>query len=212
MQFKKISLLAGLAAAASASDASATTTASTTTKTFTPGDNFSTFAPNATYSGAAVNFTSTFGIAVQSIDKASVYSKSLVSTSSTSTLSPSTSTSSVAPSSSASPNITIVNSSCKNDGTLVMDLENGILRDGMGRIGSIVSNRQFQFDGPPPQAGAIYAAGWSITPEGNLALGDSDVFYQCSSGNFYNLYDEYIAEQCHPIHLEVLSLVECADE
>lgn len=90
-----------------------------------------------------------------------------------------------------------------------MDLENGILRDGKRRIGSIVANRQFQFDGPPPQAGAIYAAGWSVTPEGNLALGDSDVFYQCASGNFYNLYDEYIAEQCHPIHLEVLSLVDC---
>ncbi|OXB40567.1 hypothetical protein B1J92_M08514g [Nakaseomyces glabratus] len=210
MQFNKISLLA-TASAASAATTSPTTTETkpTTTKFFTPGDNFSTFAPNATFSGAAVNFTSTFGIAVQSIDSKSVVSKSLVSTSTTSTLAPSSSTSSAATSATSSPNITIVNKSCKADGTLVMELENGILRDGKGRIGSIVSNRQFQFDGPPPQAGAIYAAGWSVTPEGNLALGDSDVFYQCSSGNFYNLYDEYIAEQCHPIHLEVLSLVDC---
>ncbi|CAI4622388.1 CBM_collapsed_G0034160.mRNA.1.CDS.1 [Saccharomyces cerevisiae] len=81
---------------------------------------------------------------------------------------------------------------CKSSGTLEMDLKGGILTDGKGRIGSIVANRQFQFDGPPPQAGAIYAAGWSITPEGNLAIGDQDTFYQCLSGNFYNLYDEHI--------------------
>lgn len=34
-----------------------------------------------------------------------------------------------------------------------------------------------------------------------LALGDSAIFYQCHSGNFYNLYDEDIAEQCSPIYL-----------
>ena len=90
-----------------------------------------------------------------------------------------------------------------------MNLKGGILTDGKGRIGSIVANRQFQFDGPPPQAGAIYAAGWSITEDGYLALGDSDVFYQCLSGNFYNLYDQNVAEQCSAIHLEAVSLVDC---
>ncbi|GAV56233.1 hypothetical protein ZYGR_0BB00100, partial [Zygosaccharomyces rouxii] len=97
---------------------------------------------------------------------------------------------------------------CKNNGTLQLKLEDGILHDIKGRVGSIVANRQFQFDGPP-QAGAIYAAGWSITPQGNLALGEADVFYQCLSGNFYNLYDENIGEQCHPVYLEVLELVDC---
>ncbi|KAL3230587.1 Cell wall mannoprotein PIR3 [Nakaseomyces bracarensis] len=99
--------------------------------------------------------------------------------------------------------------SCKNDGTLEMNLKGGILTDGKGRIGSIVANRQFQFDGPPPQAGAIYAAGWSLTPEGNLAIGDNDVFYQCLSGNFYNLYDEHIGSQCTPVHLSAIDLVQC---
>jgi len=99
--------------------------------------------------------------------------------------------------------------SCKNDGTLSMTLKEGILVDGKGRIGSIVANRQFQFDGPPPQAGAIYAAGWSMTPEGNLAIGDNDVFYQCLSGNFYNLYDEHIGSQCTPVHLSAIDLVDC---
>ncbi|CAL9731661.1 cell wall mannoprotein Cis3p [Monosporozyma unispora] len=99
--------------------------------------------------------------------------------------------------------------SCKNDGTLQLTLKDGLLTDSKNRVGSIVSNRQFQFDGPTPQAGAIYAAGWSITSEGNLALGDQDVFYQCLSGNFYNLYDQHIAEQCSPIHLEVVGLVDC---
>ncbi|EDZ71368.1 YJL159Wp-like protein [Saccharomyces cerevisiae AWRI1631] len=99
--------------------------------------------------------------------------------------------------------------SCKTSGTLEMNLKGGILTDGKGRIGSIVANRQFQFDGPPPQAGAIYAAGWSITPDGNLAIGDNDVFYQCLSGTFYNLYDEHIGSQCTPVHLEAIDLIDC---
>ncbi|CCK69357.1 uncharacterized protein KNAG_0C02460 [Huiozyma naganishii CBS 8797] len=98
---------------------------------------------------------------------------------------------------------------CKSSGTLQMNIHKGILTDGHGRIGSIVSNRQFQFDGPPPQAGAIYAAGWSLTPEGNLAIGDQDTFYQCLSGNFYNLYDKHIGSQCTEVHLEAIDLVNC---
>ena len=100
-------------------------------------------------------------------------------------------------------------SSCKNSGTLELTLKDGVLTDAKGRIGSIVANRQFQFDGPPPQAGAIYAAGWSITPDGNLAIGDNDVFYQCLSGTFYNLYDEHIGSQCTPVHLEAIDLIDC---
>ncbi|KAK5958906.1 uncharacterized protein PWA37_004453 [Arxiozyma heterogenica] len=133
----------------------------------------------------------------------------------TTTLKPSSSKSSSTSSSktssvcNASATIAPKQTACKNKGTLQLTLKDGILTDSKGRIGSIVANRQFQFDGPPPQAGAIYAAGWSITPEGNLALGDKDVFYQCLSGDFYNLYDEHIAEQCSPIHLEVVELVDC---
>ena len=112
-------------------------------------------------------------------------------TRSTSTLSPASSTSA------ASSGVLEINQvSCSSSGTLAMTLKKGILTDSKGRIGSIVANRQFQFDGPPPQAGAIYAAGWSITPAGNLAIGDNDVFYQCLSGNFYNLYDESLGAQC----------------
>ncbi|GMM33698.1 beta-1,3-glucan linked protein [Saccharomycopsis crataegensis] len=97
---------------------------------------------------------------------------------------------------------------CKVDGTLQMTLEKSILKDGKGRIGSIVANRQFQFDGPPPQAGALYAAGWSIY-NGNLAIGETTTFYQCLSGTFYNLYDESLGAQCKPVYLEVTSLVDC---
>ena len=99
--------------------------------------------------------------------------------------------------------------SCKADGTLALSIKGGVLTDAKGRIGSIVANRQFQFDGPPPQAGAIYAGGWSITPQGNLALGASDIFYQCQSGDFYNLYDESIAHQCSPVHLQAVDLINC---
>ncbi|GMM34817.1 heat shock protein [Saccharomycopsis crataegensis] len=97
---------------------------------------------------------------------------------------------------------------CKSDGTLQLTLEKSILKDGNGRIGSIVANRQFQFDGPPPQAGAIYAAGWSIY-DGNLAIGETTTFYQCLSGTFYNLYDESLGAQCKPVNLQVTALVDC---
>ncbi|AAS52575.1 AEL110Wp [Eremothecium gossypii ATCC 10895] len=99
--------------------------------------------------------------------------------------------------------------SYRYEGTLEMSLNDSVLRDGHGRIGSIVSSRQFQFDGPPPQSGAIYAKGWSLTPEGNLALGDTDIFYRCLSGNFYNLYDQSIGGQCSPVHLQAINLISC---
>ena len=89
-----------------------------------------------------------------------------------------------------------------------MNLHNGILTDSKGRIGSIVANQQFQFDGPPPQAGAIYAAGWSIK-DGKLAIGNSTTFYQCLSGNFYNLYAEHIGSKCEPVELDIVELVDC---
>ncbi|CCE85442.1 Piso0_005038 [Millerozyma farinosa CBS 7064] len=98
---------------------------------------------------------------------------------------------------------------CATNSTLQMQLEYGILRDSNDRIGSIVGGRQFQFDGPSPQYGAIYAAGWSITEKGSLALGNSTKFYQCASGEFYNLYDEPIAFQCNPVTLDVVELIDC---
>ncbi|GMM33961.1 hypothetical protein DASC09_012860 [Saccharomycopsis crataegensis] len=98
--------------------------------------------------------------------------------------------------------------SCKVKGTLTLTLHDSILVDSSNRIGSIVSNRQFQFDGPTPQAGAIYAAGWGVL-DGRLALANSTVFYQCLSGTFYNLYDENIGAQCSPVYLEVVKLVDC---
>ncbi|CCE63417.1 hypothetical protein TPHA_0E03270 [Tetrapisispora phaffii CBS 4417] len=134
-------------------------------------------------------------------------------TKATTTLEGSSSSSSAATSTSTSAATTgalVINSvSCSGSGTLALSLKGGELTDAKGRIGSIVANRQFQFDGPPPQAGAIYAAGWSITPEGNLAIGDNDIFYQCLSGNFYNLYDETLGAQCNPVHLEIVDLVDC---
>lgn len=99
--------------------------------------------------------------------------------------------------------------SCLTDNALTMTLEKSILKDGKGRIGAIVANRQFQFDGPPPQAGSIYAAGWSVTAAHLLALGNQTEFFQCKSGDFYNLYDENVAEQCEPVNLAVVDLVSC---
>lgn len=90
---------------------------------------------------------------------------------------------------------------CSSDSALVLELKDGVLTDAKGRIGSIVANYQFQFDGPPAQAGAIYTAGFSTCNNGSLAIGPSTVFYQCRSGDFYNLYDRHWAEQCEPVEI-----------
>jgi hypothetical protein len=94
-------------------------------------------------------------------------------------------------------------SSCDGPGALTLTLNNGQLVDSAGRIGSIVANRQFQFDGPPPQAGAIYTSGWSSCSNGSLAIGGNTRFYQCLSGTFYNLYDQMVGAQCNPVTLQI---------
>ena len=99
---------------------------------------------------------------------------------------------------------------CRSGGVLEIKLNNGVLTDSQNRIGYIASNSQFQFDGPP-QAGAIYTAGWSLCSNGSLALGGSTTFYQCLSGNFYNLYYRNVlnAGQCTPIQIEAVQLNTC---
>lgn len=99
---------------------------------------------------------------------------------------------------------------CRSNGVLEIKLNNGVLTDSQNRIGYIASNSQFQFDGPP-QAGAIYTAGWSLCSNGSLALGGSTTFYQCLSGNFYNLYYRNVlnAGQCTPIQIEAVQLNTC---
>ena len=112
---------------------------------------------------------------------------------------------------------------CRSNSTLMITLENGVLKDAHGRTGYIASNFQFQFD-DPPQAGAIFTSGFSVCHHdahgedgqdggsGNsptLALGGSKVFWQCLSGHFYNIYDRHWAEQCSPVEVQVLELVDC---
>ena len=78
---------------------------------------------------------------------------------------------------------------CRSEATLAMTLKDGILLNSQGRTGYIAANYQFQFD-KLTQIGAVYTAGWSVCSNGSLALGGSTTFYQCLSGNFYNLYNE----------------------
>ncbi|PUU72347.1 hypothetical protein B9Z19DRAFT_1137918 [Tuber borchii] len=105
--------------------------------------------------------------------------------------------------------VSVVETHCIQPGSLRMSLQNGVLVDHHGRIGSIVANRQFQFDGPPAQAGAIYTGGWSICPDNSIALGPQKQFYACASGNFENIYDMMIAKYCQPIFINIVHLVEC---
>lgn len=84
-------------------------------------------------------------------------------------------------------------------------LKDGVLVDQDGRVGVIVSNHRFQFDGPP-QSETIYTAGWSVCGSGlSLFLGGNSTFQSCNSGTFANLYDYNDAEQCRPIHMALLN-------
>ena len=82
----------------------------------------------------------------------------------------------------------------------MVGLAGGVLTDAKARTGYIASNYQFQFDGPP-QAGAIYTAGFSVCGNNSVALGGSTVFYECASGDFYNLYDRNWAPQCSAVEI-----------
>ncbi|KAJ9668670.1 hypothetical protein H2201_001313 [Coniosporium apollinis] len=97
---------------------------------------------------------------------------------------------------------------CALNDTLALTLTDGVLKDRFGRTGYIASNFQFQFDNPP-QAGAIYTAGFSVCANESLALGGSAKWWRCRSGEFYNLYDRWWAEQCEEIGIQVVGLQEC---
>ena len=98
---------------------------------------------------------------------------------------------------------------CASNSTLELTLADGVLKDAKGRTGYIAANYQFQFDAPP-QAGALFTSGFSTCGNGSLALGGSNVFYQCLSGNFYNLYDRHWAAQCSPVTINTLMLKQCS--
>ncbi len=81
----------------------------------------------------------------------------------------------------------------KAPGVLNITSEDGMLKDSHDRLVSIVPTQQtIQFDGPTPQAGAIYFGGWSISPEGNLVLGEDDIFSQCLSVTSTTYMTEYV--------------------
>lgn len=100
--------------------------------------------------------------------------------------------------------------SCNGEGVLVLNLKDGVLQDAQGRTGYISDSYQFQFD-KPAQSGAIYTSGFSVCSNGTLALGPSAIFWQCQSGDFYNLYDRNWAKQCEPVEFGVMPCGKGAD-
>jgi hypothetical protein len=84
------------------------------------------------------------------------------------------------------------------ESTLDFTLANGVIKDAENRILNIVANHQLQADNPL-QAGSLYSTGFSICSNSSLALMSSTVFYQCSSGTFFNLYDEPAGADCNPV-------------
>ncbi|EUC48510.1 hypothetical protein COCMIDRAFT_49634, partial [Bipolaris oryzae ATCC 44560] len=97
------------------------------------------------------------------------------------------------------------------DGILTMTLQDGKLKDQAGRDGYIASNYQFQFDGPV-QAGALDVDGFALCSNNSLSLKGSTLFYQCLSGDFYNLYSQSIGDQCLPINIVAVMVTDSESE
>lgn len=96
---------------------------------------------------------------------------------------------------------------CAAPDALTIELKNGVLTDSEGRIGSIVANYQFQFDGPPPQAGALVTDGYSICGNNSLATKGRAVWYQCSDLTRTSIYGPDltpVGNACYQVYYEVL--------
>lgn len=89
-------------------------------------------------------------------------------------------------------------------GILTLTLAGGILKDQAGRTGYTAANDQFQFDAPP-QTGAVYTAGFSLCSNKSLALGGTAIWWQCLSGEFYNLYFEKQGNQCNEVYIVAIN-------
>ncbi|KAG0123705.1 hypothetical protein HOY82DRAFT_527037 [Tuber indicum] len=101
---------------------------------------------------------------------------------------------------------------CFGPGSLIMTLDNGVLLDLFGRVGTISSTRQFRFYGAQPQEGAIFTGGFSICPDNLLALGARNVFYACPCANSSasNIYDTKITDDCEPVFLAAQGFKHCS--
>ena len=97
---------------------------------------------------------------------------------------------------------------CFYPNSLNMTLDNGIMKDNLGRQAYIASNFQFQFDAPP-QAGALATAGFSVCGNGSVALGNQVIWWSCLTGGFSNLYNQSIGGQCSEALFEAVPLKYC---
>jgi hypothetical protein len=95
-------------------------------------------------------------------------------------------------------------------GALTLTLQNGILKDQAGRQGYIAANDQFQFDAPV-QAGALETEGFVLCGNNTLGLTagqrpfGATTFWQCLSGDFYNLYADSQGMQCQQIYIQAVN-------
>lgn len=96
---------------------------------------------------------------------------------------------------------------CDEHGVILHFDADGLLRDQLNRIGYIADNYQFQFDLPVQSGGYGEHDFGEYTDSGTgdvyLTWRDSDIFYRCRSGNFYNLYSQAIAAHCEPAKIRI---------
>lgn len=94
---------------------------------------------------------------------------------------------------------------CATDNLLQLQLQEGILVNLEGRVGTVDRDHLFQFDTQQ----AHTTCGWSVNGYGELCLYGSTLFYQCYSGSSYKVYDAPISLRCLPVLLKVVEVVSC---
>lgn len=101
----------------------------------------------------------------------------------------------------------IIPLACLSDSVLELDLNDGLLTSRQHYSASVDSNHQFRFE-EYTDSGSVPGE-WLVSAKGQLEFQQTDLFYQCHSGESYKLYDAPVHSRCAPVLLDVVELVSC---
>lgn len=93
-----------------------------------------------------------------------------------------------------------------------MSLQYGNLMDSRGRYAYIGADRKLTFANPVHHD-AVITSGFGVCSNSTISLGGSTIFYSClgvgddRSGS--GIYDRPVDGYCHPVHLELVSIIGC---
>ncbi|OBA21219.1 hypothetical protein METBIDRAFT_41529 [Metschnikowia bicuspidata var. bicuspidata NRRL YB-4993] len=102
----------------------------------------------------------------------------------------------------------IIPLACLSESVLELDLSDGLLTSRQHNVASVDDTHQFQFEELYDSAKYTPRA-WLVSAKGQLKYQDTELFYQCHSGESYKIYDAPVHSRCAPVLLDVVELVSC---